>query len=91
MSNLCLLFHKAPILVLTSIDDNINTTTRISKKVDVTFPRVAIILKKFENAGLVTIKKQGRMKIIVLTQIGAELKQELLKIITILHNRQSNI
>lgn len=47
--------------------------TQISKDIDCTYSHVVKLLEEFEKLGLVEFKKQGRIKVIELTEDGQDL------------------
>lgn len=47
-------------------------TSLLSKQTDLTYPHTVYIIRKLEDAGLVTTKKKGRTRYVELTERGEE-------------------
>ncbi|MCK4883610.1 MAG: winged helix DNA-binding protein [Candidatus Diapherotrites archaeon] len=47
--------------------------SKLAKKVDCTYPHMVNVLKDFEKADFVTFDKNGRKKLIKLTEKGSEI------------------
>ena len=48
-------------------------SSRIAKEVDTTYAHIVKIIKEFERLGLITSEKEGRKKIIKLTEKGKKM------------------
>lgn len=68
---------SAKILVTLSNPTTDNYASQISSNVDCTYSHTVRILQKFEDRGLVNSKKEGRKKIIKLTEDGGEVAEKL--------------
>ena len=68
---------SAKILVTLSNPTTDNYASQISSNVDCTYSHTVRILQKFEDRGLVNSEKQGRRKMIELTEDGSEVAEKL--------------
>lgn len=68
---------SAKILVTLSNPTTDNYASQISSNVDCTYSHTVRILQKFEDRGLVQSEKQGRRKMIELTDDGSEVAEKL--------------
>jgi len=68
---------SAKILVSLSNPSTDNYASEISSNVDCTYSHTVRILHKFDDRGLVETKKEGRKKMIELTEDGREIAQDL--------------
>jgi predicted transcriptional regulator len=62
-----------PVKIMLSLKKGPRYATQVSKEVDCTYSHTVKLLEDFKKLGLVTFKKQGRIKIIELTQDGEDL------------------
>lgn len=67
----------AEMLVFLKKGDNPNYATEVSKGVDCTYSHTIKVLDKFNNLDLVEFKKEGRIKLITLTEDGEEIAHDL--------------
>ena len=72
-------FEKGRTKVFLNIQDGCSWTD-ISKKADVTYAYVGMMIRVFKGLGLITIEKKGRTNIISLTGLGKELQNDLRKV-----------
>ena len=73
-NNLSKLFLRLkPVNIVTSLKRGPKYATQISKDVDCTYSHVVKLLEELEDLGLVSFKKQGRIKVIELTEDGQDL------------------
>ncbi len=74
MTDLTKMFLRLkPVKIMTSLKKGPRYATQVSKEVDCTYSHTVKLLDDFKNLGLVTFKKQGRIKIIELTEDGEDL------------------
>jgi hypothetical protein len=59
----------------------------ISRENDITFSHVVKTLKAFEESKLITLKKEGRIVIPVLTDLGIDTQNHLKEIVNLLEKR----
>jgi len=62
-----------PVNIMLSLKSGPRYATQVSKEVDCTYSHTVKLLDDFKKLGLVTFKKQGRIKIIELTDDGQDL------------------
>jgi len=62
-----------PVKIMLSLKQGPRYATQISKEVDCTYSHTVKLLESFKKLGLVGFKKQGRIKIIELTEDGEDL------------------
>jgi len=62
-----------PVRMMLSLKKGPRYATQISKEVDCTYSHTVKLLDDFKKLGLVKFKKQGRIKIIELTEDGEDL------------------
>lgn len=62
-----------PVNIMLSLKSGPRYATQVSKEVDCTYSHTVKLLDDFKKLGLVTFKKQGRIKIIELTGDGEDL------------------
>jgi len=62
-----------PVNIVLSLKSGPRYATQVSKDVDCTYSHTVKLLDDFKKLGIVTFKKQGRIKIIELTQDGEDL------------------
>ncbi len=67
----------AEMLVFLKKGDNPNYATEVSKGVDCTYSHTIKVLDKFEELELVEFSKEGRVKLIELTDDGEEIAHDL--------------
>ncbi|MDY6776844.1 MAG: MarR family winged helix-turn-helix transcriptional regulator [Candidatus Nanohaloarchaea archaeon] len=74
-----LFLQKKPARILVGIyrGDDSKYASVLSKEADCTYSHTVKILDKFEGQGLVEFSKEGRKKLIDLTERGAELAERL--------------
>ncbi len=87
MKVLNIFFREKPLLILLIIDNKYNYASLIAKKVDVTYSHCVKILKGMEQAGIIEATKVRRIKEIILTDMGRELKNHLAKAKTIMEEK----
>ena len=68
-----LFLRLKPVKIIQSLKKGPRYATQVSKDVDCTYSHTVKLLDDFKRQGLVTFKKQGRIKIIELTEDGADL------------------
>lgn len=68
-----LFLRLKPVRIMISLKRGPKYATQISKDVDCTYSHVVKLLDEFQDLGLVGFKKQGRIKIIELTEDGQDL------------------
>lgn len=68
---------SAKILVSLSNPSTDNYASEISSQVDCTYSHTVRILHKFEDKGLVDSDKEGRKKVVELTEDGREVAEDL--------------
>ncbi len=68
-------FREKPALMLIELknSDAEVYASVLAKQIDCTYSHVVKILQEMEKAGLVTFKKQGRLKLLELTKKGREI------------------
>ena len=62
-----------PVKIILSLKKGPRYATQVSKEVDCTYSHTVKLLDDFKKLGLVGFKKQGRIKIIELTEDGEDL------------------
>ncbi|MFP4045976.1 MAG: winged helix DNA-binding protein [Candidatus Aenigmatarchaeota archaeon] len=67
----------AEMLVFLKKGDNPNYATEVSKGVDCTYSHTIKVLDKFNDLDLVEFRKEGRIKLISLTEDGKEIAHDL--------------
>lgn len=67
----------AEMLVFLKQGENPNYATEVSKGVDCTYSHTIKVLDQFENMELVEFRKEGRIKLIELTEDGEEIAHDL--------------
>ncbi|MBD3155984.1 MAG: hypothetical protein GF368_05015 [Candidatus Aenigmarchaeota archaeon] len=68
-----LFFRTKPVRMLVTLKKGPKYATQVSKEIDCTYSHTIKLLDEFEELNLVTFKKQGRIKIINLTEDGEDL------------------
>lgn len=68
-----LFLRVKPVKIILSLKRGPRYATQVSKEVDCTYSHTVKLLDDFKKLGLVTFKKQGRIKIIELTDDGEDL------------------
>lgn len=68
-----LFLRTKPVKILISLKNGPKYATQISKEIDCTYSHTVKLLDDFKKQNLVTFKKQGRIKIIDLTEDGQDL------------------
>lgn len=76
-ANLFLQRKPAEMLVFLKKGENPNYATEVSKGVDCTYSHTIKVLDKFKNFGLVEFEKEGRIKLIKLTEDGQDIAHDL--------------
>lgn len=76
------IFREKPALMLISLyrdqhDGQMLYASNLAKKVDCTYSHVVKVLKEFEEHGLVSFKKKGRLKLLSLTAKGERIADHL--------------
>jgi predicted transcriptional regulator len=72
-SVLSLFLRLKPVNILISLKKGPKYATQISKEVDCTYSHTVKLLDELEKLKLLTFKKQGRIKVIELTEDGEDL------------------
>ncbi|MEM5829183.1 MAG: winged helix DNA-binding protein [Candidatus Aenigmatarchaeota archaeon] len=67
-----LFLRQKPVKLLTSLRNEPKYATVLSKEVDLTYSHTVKLLDQFKNFGLVDFEKKGRIKIVKLTESGAD-------------------
>lgn len=65
-----LLLHQKPCKILVKLGDQDSYASQLSVEVDATYSHTVKILQRMEKAELVEFEKQGRKKIVSLTEKG---------------------
>ena len=65
-----LFLRTKPVKILISLKNGPKYATQVSKEIDCTYSHTVKLLDDFKKLGLVNFKKQGRIKIIDLTEDG---------------------
>ncbi len=68
-----LFLRLKPVKILISLKKGPKYATQVSKEVDCTYSHTVKLLDEFKKLDIVTFKKQGRIKIIELTENGEDL------------------
>ncbi len=68
-----LFLRLKPVKILITLKQGPKYATQISKDVDCTYSHVVKLLDELQSLGLLSFKKQGRIKIIELTEDGMDL------------------
>lgn len=68
-----LFLRPKPVKIIINLKKGPKYATQISKDIDCTYSHVVKLLEEFEKSGLVEFKKQGRIKVIELTEDGQDL------------------
>ena len=68
-----LFLRMKPVDIIIGLKKGPRYATQISKEVDCTYSHTVKLLDEFKDLELVTFKKQGRIKIIELTENGEDL------------------
>lgn len=78
------IFREKPALMLISLlkdeqagNGSVLYASNLAKKVDCTYSHVVKVLKEFEENGLVSFKKKGRLKLLSLTTKGERIADHL--------------
>ena len=68
-------FRKKPAMILVALKKNIKNRygSILAKEVDCTYSHTVKILQEMEKSGLVGFEKQGRIKVIRLTDTGTKI------------------
>lgn len=72
-STLTLFLRQKPVRLLVSLKNEPKYATILSKEVDLTYSHTVKLLDQFKNFGLVDFEKKGRIKIVKLTDVGADI------------------
>lgn len=70
-----LFLRLKPIKTLVSLKNGPKYATIISKEIDCTYSHTVKLLDQFRNLGLVDFEKQGRIKMVKLTDVGEDLSK----------------
>ena len=67
-------FRRKPAMILVALKKNLNNRygSILAKEVDCTYSHTVKIFQEMEKAGLVGFEKQGRIKVIQLTDTGTK-------------------
>ena len=68
-----LFLRTKPVKMIVSLKKGPKYATQVSKEIDCTYSHTVKLLDELETLKLVTFKKQGRIKIITLTEDGEDL------------------
>jgi predicted transcriptional regulator len=68
-----LFLRLKPVNIILCLNNGPRYATQVSKEVDCTYSHTVKLLDDFKKLGLVSFKKQGRIKIIELTDDGEDL------------------
>ena len=68
-----LFLRSKPVKMIISLKKGPKYATQVSKEIDCTYSHTVKLLDELETLKLVTFKKQGRIKIIELTENGEDL------------------
>ncbi|NCO97402.1 MAG: hypothetical protein COY38_02925 [Candidatus Aenigmarchaeota archaeon CG_4_10_14_0_8_um_filter_37_24] len=68
-----LFLRTKPVKMVISLKKGPKYATQVSKEIDCTYSHTVKLLDEMETLGLVTFKKQGRIKVIELTEDGEDL------------------
>jgi len=68
-----LFLRLKPVRIILSLKGGPKYATQVSKEVDCTYSHTVKLLDDFKKLGLVRFRKQGRIKIIELTEDGEDL------------------
>ena len=79
-------FREKPAMMLVNLRNSKNGVyaSSLAKSVDCTYSHVVKILQEMEKAGLINFEKQGRLKLLSLTQKGSEIADHMDNIRTII-------
>jgi len=81
-----LFFHTKPVKILLELLTGPKYATIIAKKIDCTYSHTVKLLDVFNDYGIVSFEKKGRIKIIKLTPKGEELATALHKLVSLLES-----
>ena len=70
-----LFLRVKPVRMLSSLKTGPKYATILSKEIDCTYSHTVKLLDLFKDYGLVDFEKKGRIKIVKLTETGADLAQ----------------
>ena len=73
-------FREKPAMMLVELKNSKGQqmyASSIAKKVDCTYSHVVKILQEMEKAGLIKFDKQGRLKLLILTEKGAKVAEHI--------------
>lgn len=68
-----LFLRMKPVRIIIKLKKGPKYATQVSKEVDCTYSHTVKLLDEFKKLGLVSFKRQGRIKIIELTEDGEDL------------------
>ncbi len=68
-----LFLRTKPVKMIISLKKGPKYATQVSKEIDCTYSHTVKLLDELETLKLVTFKKQGRIKVITLTEDGEDL------------------
>jgi predicted transcriptional regulator len=72
-----LFLHSKPVKMLLALkSENIRYATQVSKHVDCTYSHTVKVLDMFNRLGLVSFDKQGRVKLVKLTDHGTDIAHQ---------------
>ena len=79
-------FREKPAMMLVELKNAKGEiyASSVAKTVDCTYSHVVKILQQMQKAGLINFEKQGRLKLLTLTKMGAEVADKIDGIRTIL-------
>ena len=85
--SLYLFFRPKPVKIMINLRNEPKYATILSKEVDLTYSHTVKLLDQFKNFGLVEFEKQGRIKLVKLTEIG----EDIAKSFEVVFNKLSKI
>jgi len=72
-SAITLFLRQKPVKLLVNLKNEPKYATILSKEVDLTYSHTVKLLDQFKNFGLVEFEKKGRIKVVKLTDTGADI------------------
>ena len=79
-------FREKPASLLVTLNNSKTDiyASNLAKQIDCTYSHVVKILQQMEEAGLIEFDKQGRLKLLTLTDKGSQIAEHIDKIKTLL-------
>jgi len=80
------IFREKPAMMLVNLKNSKSEiyASSLAKTVDCTYSHVVKILQEMQKAGLISFEKQGRLKLLTLTQKGREVAEAIDKVNSLL-------